>query len=76
MTDVNDIHGIGPDLVRARDVDGEPWKVLMRRYGYGRTWLYRIYRAEKARSEAAARQKMFTEHLRAGRRAPCSLLNG
>lgn len=35
---------IGVELVEAR-ARREPWKVLMRRYGYGRTRLWMLWRA-------------------------------
>ena len=73
---VNDVRNIGPDLVHARDVEGVAWKVLMRRYDRGRTWLYLLYRETKAEKERLERQKMFSEHLRSGQSNPRSLLNG
>ena len=39
---------LGAELVAAREA-GHPWKVLMRRYGLGRTRLWQVWREELRR---------------------------
>lgn len=53
---------IGAELVRAR-ADGVPWKTLQKRYGYGRTRLWALWRNAKIGN---TRERLVSEHLRTG----------
>ena len=68
LENTNDVRGIGPELVEARE-DGVPWKVLMRKYDLSRAWLHRLWRH-------AMDEKMSSRHLEPGQERRVSLLNG
>ena len=59
---------IGAALARAR-AEGVCWKLLMRRYGLGRTKLYELWRAQLAREAAGRGDKDVREHPGAGQTA-------
>ena len=61
--------GIGPELVAARR-DHVRWKVLMDRYGLGRTRLWMLWRG------AVDGEKSVHEHFKAGQKNIYSLLTG
>lgn len=51
--EVTGVRAIGAALVAARE-RGEPWKVLQQKFGYSRTWLWKLWRAARNEARKAA----------------------